>query len=270
MAEVLIEGALVLGQDYVGAGSSAGRLRTEGNCAAEGQLVAGLTCALEERHAEEQNLAAELRIVVVDTGAVRVGTGSYYELVEAAVYTVALAGLLEIVEMVELLVGLVELADTVAWVGLAVLADKDMLGTADYADTVAKDNLVVVADTDAAVPDIVGPADAAAGVVGTVGLVHTVAVVDSAEVAAGIADVVAATEWQPSLTAMTPDSCFCRLQKMEKGICLRSRTRPSRLEILMGVGLKLTTKALLGKSLTSLTHDLLFSEKGRKPIANET
>lgn len=264
MAEVLIEGALVLGQDCVEAGSSAGRLRTEGNCAAEGQLLAGLTCALEERHAEKQNRAAELRIVVVDTGAVRVGTGSYYELVEAAVYTVALAGLLEIVELVELLVGLVELADTVAWVGLAVLADNDMLGTADYADTVAKDNLVAVADTDAVVPD------AAAGVVGTVGLVYTVAVVDSAEVAAGIADVVAATEWQPFLTAMTPDSCFCRLQKMEKGICLRSRTRPSRLEILMGVGLKLTTKALLGKSLTSLTHDRLFSEKGRKPIANET
>lgn len=118
MAEVLIEGGPVLGQDCLGAGSSAGRLRIEGNCAAEGQLVAGLRFALEERHAEEQNLAAELRIVVVDTGAVRVGTGSYYEIVEAAEiaagYTVALAGLLAIVDMVELLAGLVELADTVA------------------------------------------------------------------------------------------------------------------------------------------------------------
>lgn len=162
---------------------------------------------------------------MVDTGAVRVGTGSYYELVEAAetaaVYTVALAGLLEIVDMVELLVGLVELADTVAWVGLAVLADNSMLGIADYADTVVKDNLVVVADADTAVLET-------AGVVGTVGLVHTVVVVDSAEVPAGIADNVAATEWQPYLTAMTLDFCFCRLQKVEKGICLRSRTRPSR------------------------------------------
>lgn len=53
MAEVLIEGGPVLGQDCVGARSSAGRLRIEGCCAAEGQQVAGLRCALEERHAEE-------------------------------------------------------------------------------------------------------------------------------------------------------------------------------------------------------------------------
>lgn len=137
-----------------------------------------------------------------------------------------------------------------------------MVGTADYADTVVKDNLVVVADTDTAVLDT-------ARVVGTVGLVHTVVVVDRAEVAAGIADIVAATEWQPCLRAMTTALCLCHLQKIEKGICLRSRTRSSGLEYLMGVERKLTTEALFRNSFTNMTHDLV-SEKGRKPTANET
>lgn len=175
---------------------------------------------------------------MVDTGAVFAGTGSYYELAEAAETaagcTVALADLVEVVDMVVLPVGLVELAGTVAWVGLvvladtvawaglavlagnvarvglAVLADNHMPGTAGYAHTVVKDNLVIVADTDTAVLE-------AAGVVGTVGLGHTVVVVGSSEVAAGIADIVAATEWQPYLTAMTPGFLFLPPAKNGKG-----------------------------------------------------
>ena len=51
-------------------------------------------------------------------------------------------------------------------------------------------------------PGIVGCADTA-GFADTVGLVRIVEVADNAEAAAGTADIVAATEWQPSLTAMT-------------------------------------------------------------------
>lgn len=51
-----------------------------------------------------------------------------------------------------------------------------------------------------AVPGIVG-FGGTAEVVGTVGLVRIVEVADNAEAAAGTDDTVAATEWQPSLTA---------------------------------------------------------------------
>ena len=219
MAEVLIEEGSVLGQDCVAADTSAGKLRIERCYAAEGQLLAELRCELEENHAEKQTLAAALHIVVMDTGAVHFGTGSQCGLAEsaetAAAGTGTLAGLVEIVDMVVLPVGLGEFADIAVSIGLAVVADNDMLGTVGYADTVAQDSLVVVADTDTAVLDIVGSADTA-GVVGTVGLVHIVGVVDNAEVAAGTADTVAATGWQPYSTVVPPDSCFCRLEKKEK------------------------------------------------------
>ena len=101
-------------------------------------------------------------------------------------------------------VGLVELADTAAWIGHAAVADNDVLGTVDYADIVAQNSLVAVADTGMAVLDTVHSA-------GTVGFVHTVEIVeivDNAEVAAGTADIVAATEWQPYSTVVTPNSCL--------------------------------------------------------------
>ena len=120
-------------------------------------------------------------------------------------------------------VGLVELADTAASIGHAAVADNDVLGTVDYADIVAQSSLVAVADTGIAVLDTVHSADTA-GVAGTVGLVHTVEIVEivgNAEVAAGTADVVAATEWQPYSTVVPPNSCLCRLQQGKKGSYLR-------------------------------------------------
>lgn len=54
----------------------------------------------------------------------------------------------------------------------------------------------------AAVHGNVGCVDTAA-IADSVGLVRIVEVVDNAEAAAGTADTVAATEWQPSSTAMT-------------------------------------------------------------------
>ena len=112
-------------------------------------------------------------------------------------------------------VGLVELADTAASIGHAVVADNDVFDTADYAGIVARSSLVAVADTGIAVLDTVGSAGDAE-VAGTVGLVHTVEIVDIAEVAAGTADIVAAMEWQPystvvDSTVVMPNSCFCRL-----------------------------------------------------------
>ena len=107
-------------------------------------------------------------------------------------------------------VGLVELADTAAWIGHAAVADNDVLGTVDYADIVAQNSLVAVADTGMAVVDSVHSAGTV-GVAGTVGFVHTVEIVeivDNAEVAAGTADIVAATEWQPYSTVVTPNSCL--------------------------------------------------------------
>ena len=88
-------------------------------------------------------------------------------------------------------------------VGLGAVADDDVLGIVDYADTVGQDSLVVVA-----VFDTVGSADTAV-VVDTVDLVHTVEIADNAELAAGTADIVAATERQPYLIALRPRSCFC-------------------------------------------------------------
>ena len=141
----------------------------------------------------------------------------------AAAGIVALAGLVEIVDTV-VLAGLVELADIGASVGLAVIAGNDVFDTVGSADTVAQGTLGVVADTAAqfeilagadtaewaefaeivgdAVPGIVDSVDTAGGA-GTVGLVRVVEVVDTAEAAAGTADTVAATEWQPYLTAFT-------------------------------------------------------------------
>ena len=107
--------------------------------------------------------------------------------------------------------GLVELADTAVSIGHAAVAEIDVLGTVDYADIVAQNDLVAVADTGIAVLDTVHSADTAEDA-GTVELVHTVEIVDDAEVAAGTADIVAATEWQPYLTVVTPNSCLCRLQ----------------------------------------------------------
>ena len=90
MAEVLFEEGSVLGQDYVAAGESAGKLHTEECRAAEDHLVAGVRCALEEEgHAEKRSLAAEVHIVVLDTGAVHFDAGSHCMLVEAAETAVA-------------------------------------------------------------------------------------------------------------------------------------------------------------------------------------
>ena len=64
-------------------------------------------------------------------------------------------------------VGLVELADTAASIGHAVVADNGVLGTVDSADIVAQGSLVAVADTGIAVLDTVHCADTA-GVAGSV------------------------------------------------------------------------------------------------------
>ena len=209
-----VEGS-VLGQDCVAAGTLAGRLRTEECRTAEDQLVAEVTYELEERRAEEQGLAAGVHKVVVDIGALDIGVGSRCELVEAVETAVAgivaLAGLAEIADIVVLSASHVELADTAASIGLAAVADNDVLGIADCADTVAQDSLVIVAETGIAVLDSVGSADIA-GVAGTVGLVHTVEVVGNAGVVAGTADVVATTEWQPYSTVVTPTPYFYRRQ----------------------------------------------------------
>lgn len=57
-----------------------------------------------------------------------------------------------------------------------------------------------------------------ADIVGVVGIVDLVRI----EVV-GTADIVAATEWQPSLTASTLCSCFCRQQNRILGPGLRSK-----------------------------------------------
>ncbi len=161
--------------------------------------------------ADEQKVVAGVHIVAVDIGTGSIDAGSHCVLVgaaEAAVAgTVALTGLVEVADTVVLLVGLVELADTAASVGLAVVADNDGLDIVDDADIVAQGSLVEVADTGIAVSDIVDSADTA-GVAGTVGLAGTAEIADIVESAADTADVVAATERQPYLTAVTPISCF--------------------------------------------------------------
>lgn len=221
MADVLPGRASVHEQDSVAAGTLAGKLRIEMRRTAEGNYE------LEESHAGKKNLAAGVHIVEMDIVAVHVGAGSHCVLVEpaetAAAGIVALAGLVEIVDTV-VLAGLVELADIGASIGLAVIAGNDVFDTVGSADTVAQGTLGVVADTAAqfeilaaadtaewaefaeivgdAVPGIVDSVDTAGGA-GTVGLVRVVEVVDTAEAAAGTADTVAATEWQPYLTAST-------------------------------------------------------------------
>ena len=85
MAEVPFEEGSVLGQDYVAAGESAGKLRTEKCHVAVGHLVAGVRSALEEGYAEKRSLAAEVHTVVMDTGSVHSDAGSHCMLVEAAV-----------------------------------------------------------------------------------------------------------------------------------------------------------------------------------------
>lgn len=215
MAGVPSSEGSVLGQDCFAAETLAGGLRTEECRTAEDQLVAGVTYEQGERRDEEQGLAAGVHDIVVDIGAVHIGVGSRCELVEAVETAVAgiaaLAGLAEIADIVVLPAGHVEPADTAASVGLAVVADNDVLGIADYADTVVQDSLVIVAETGIAVLDSVGSADIA-GVAGTVGLVHTVEVVGNAAVVAGTADVVATTEWQPYSTVVTPTPYFYRRQ----------------------------------------------------------
>ena len=90
MAEVLFEEDSVLGQDYVAAGESAGKLRTEKCRAAGDHRAAGVRCAQEdEGHAETRSHAAEVRVVVMDTGAVYFDAGSHCMLVEAAETAVA-------------------------------------------------------------------------------------------------------------------------------------------------------------------------------------
>ena len=90
MAEVLFGEGSVLGQGYVAAAESAGKLRTEQRLAAEDLLVAGAGCALEdEGHAERRSLAAEVDVVVMDTGAVYLDAGSHCMLVETAESAVA-------------------------------------------------------------------------------------------------------------------------------------------------------------------------------------
>ena len=222
MAGVPSEEGSVLGQDCVAAGTLAGGLRTVECRIAEDQLIAGVTYAPEGSHAGKQGPAGGVHEVVMDIGAVHIGVGSRCELVEpvetAVAGTVALAGLAEIADTVVLPAGHVELADTAASVGLAVVADNDVLGIADCADTVAQDSLEVVAETGIAVLDSVGSADIA-GAAGAVGSVHTVEVVDNAGIAAGTADAVATTGWQPYLTVVT------RLRTTAgkiKGIYLRS------------------------------------------------
>ena len=84
---------------------------------------------------------------------------------------------------------------------------------------------MVAADIGIAVFDIVGCADTAE-VAGTVGLVHTVEIVDTAELAADTADIVAATEWQPYPTLVTANPRFYHLQIKEKGIRLRACRTP--------------------------------------------
>ena len=198
MAEVLFEEGSVLGQDYVAAGESAGKLRTEKCRVVEDHLVAGVISALEESHAETRSLAAEAHTVGLDAGSMHSDAGSHCTLVEAAeaavADTVGLADWIGFADNVVLLVGLVELGDTAASIGHAAVADKGVLGTADYAGIVALSSLVAVADTGVAVFDTVRSADTAENA-GTVGLVHTAEIVDNAEVAADTADIVATTDW---------------------------------------------------------------------------
>lgn len=186
------------------AGTLAGKFRTEKYHIAEDQLAAEMKYGRFEIHDGEENLAAGLHTVGIDTAVVRIVAGSHCVLVEAdetaAADTVVLAVL-------------VELADSAVSIGLAVVADDVELGTVDSADAaVAQGILVVAAETAAEVDDFavydtaeqgdcagdVGVADTAE-VAGTVVLARTVEVVDNAEAA----DTVAATEWQPSLTATT-------------------------------------------------------------------
>ena len=84
MAEVLFEEGSVLGQDYVAAGESAGKPRTEKCRYAEDQLVAEVRCALAKGHAEKRSLAAEVQIVVMNTGVVHFDAGSHCVIVEPA------------------------------------------------------------------------------------------------------------------------------------------------------------------------------------------
>ena len=139
---------------------------------------------------------------------VHIGAGSHCVLAEAD--ETAAAGVVA-------LAGFVEILDTAASVGLGMVADIDVLGTVGSAYTVAQDSFVVVAEifavadtaewaefaetvdnSDSGIVDFVDTA----AVAGTAGLVRVVEVVDNAEPAAGTADTVAATECQPSLTAV--------------------------------------------------------------------
>lgn len=116
---------------------------------AEEQPAAEVKYELEESHVGE-NLAAGVHIVGMDIVAVHIDAGSHCVLVEAAETAaagiVALAGLDETADTV-VLVGLVELAGIAASVGLAVVADNDVLGIVGSADIVAQGTRVVVADT---------------------------------------------------------------------------------------------------------------------------
>ena len=138
---MLFEEGSVLEQDCVVVGPPAGKLREEKCHAAEDQTVAEMSFALDEVQSEKQKLAAGADKIVMDTGALHLGAGSRFVLVEdaetAVADTVALAGSVEIADVVVLRMGPVELADTAAPAGLAVVGDNDGLGTADYADTVA-------------------------------------------------------------------------------------------------------------------------------------
>ena len=215
MAEALTEQDSVHEPDCVAAGSLVGKLRIE-KC-----RTAEVNYEQEENNAGKENLAAAVHTVVMGIAGVHIGAGSHCVL--AAADEAAVAGIVA-------LAGFVEVADTAASVGLDVVADVadiadiDVLGILGSADTVAQDSFVGVAEPAAqgqifAVPytaewadfaetvgiaesGIVGSVDTA-GVAGTAGLVRTVEIVDNAEAAAGTADNVAATEWQPSLIAAT-------------------------------------------------------------------
>ena len=123
-----------------------------------------------------------------------------------AVGTVALTDLVDSAHTVVLPAGLVELAGTAASVALVVVADNGVLGNVDYAEIVVQDSLVVVAELGFAVFDNVVSAGTAV-VADTVDLVRSVEVVDNAELAAGTADFVVATEWQPFLIVLVPRPC---------------------------------------------------------------
>ena len=184
--------------------------------------------------AEKQNFAAGAHTVVKDTGMVHVDSGSHCMLGQtaeagkaAAADTVALTGLAELAVVAVLSRGLVEIAEAAVSVDHAVVADNDALGIADLVDTAVQDSLVVAAEIEIAVlgtadsvdsVDIVGFADTvdSAGTVdfadnadfgevaAGVDLVYIVENVDNAGFAVGTADIVAAIDWQPYLTATIP------------------------------------------------------------------